>query len=68
MVSPFKRKADLIEKMLSVEYAFRDDMTRKEREDLDVERQMFVLRMGWNKLSIPELEDQVKFMGLSLDE
>lgn len=60
----FRRKSELIRKMLDVEHAFTDDMTRDEREALDIERQMFVLRMGWNNLTVEELEDQVRKMGL----
>lgn len=60
----FKRRNDLIQQLLSVEYAFDDNMSRDEREALDVERQMFCFRMGWHKMDIPELEHQVRAMGM----
>lgn len=62
--SPFKAKNDLIEKILAYEkLVFQDDMTEEERERMDVERQSFVLRMGFNQRSISELRRTVKRLG-----
>jgi hypothetical protein len=59
-VTNFAKKAKLINALLSVEYGFTDAMTSDERDKLDVERQAFVLRMGWSWMSIEELEKQCK--------
>lgn len=57
-MSEFKEKYDLINELLTrMDLDFESDMTREEREALDVERQTFVLRAGWNKLSIAELKE-----------
>ena len=57
-VSEFKEKSDLINELLTkMDLNFEDDMTREERENLDVERQMFVLRAGWNNMSVAELKE-----------
>ena len=52
------KKARIIMAMLDYDYAFEEGMSRDEREALDVERQLFALRMGWPSMSIAELEDQ----------
>ena len=52
----FAEKAGLIQDLLVKEgLGFKPGMTRQEREDLDVDRQSLVLRLGWNKLSMAEL-------------
>ncbi len=57
-VSEFKEKSDLINELLSrMDLNFEPDMTREDREALDVERQMLVLRIGWNNMSIAELKE-----------
>jgi len=57
-VSEFKEKSDLINELLhKMDLDFEDDMTREGREALDVERQMLVLRTGWNKMSATELKE-----------
>lgn len=56
-VSEFKEKSDLIDELLhKVGLDFEPDMTEEEHEKLDVERQMFVLRAGWNNMFVPELK------------
>ena len=60
-MSEFKEKSDLIQEFLKKEgLDFREDMTREERERLDVERQMLVLRVGLNKMSVKELKNFLK--------
>ncbi len=57
-VSEFKEKSDLINELLhKVNLDFEDDMTEEEHERLDVERQMLVLRAGWNNMSVAELKE-----------
>jgi|GEM_PF-5479661 len=53
---PAKKKW-LIEEFLKREgLSFEENMLREERESLDTERQMLVLRMGLNKMTIQELQ------------
>lgn len=53
--SEFEERARLIEKMLDDLYPFKPDMSDSEREALDNERQMLVLRTGWGGMPIGEL-------------
>lgn len=54
--SEFEIKATLINELLRrVDLDFEPDMTEKDRETLDVERQMLVLRTGWNNMPIDGL-------------
>lgn len=56
-MSEFKEKGGLINELLKrSDLDFEPSMTVKEREALDIERQMLVLRAGWNSLSITELK------------
>jgi len=56
----FGRKAQIIQETLDlVGYGFEESMTDEERDRLDVERQSFVLRAGWNNMSIEELEEML---------
>ena len=57
----FAEKAGLIQDLLVKEgLGFRPNMSRGERENLDVDRQSLVLRLGWNKLSMAELRVLLK--------
>ncbi len=54
--SEYKEKSELIYEILSrADMDFEFGMNRKEKEALDIERQMFVLRAGYNNMSISEL-------------
>ncbi len=54
-------KCELIrEGLFRCDLGFEESMSKKEREELDVERQSFVLRAGYNKMSIPELRGLLK--------
>lgn len=54
--SEYKEKSELIYEILSrADMDFEPGMNRKEKEALDMERQMFVMRAGYNKMSIPKL-------------
>lgn len=56
-MSEFKEKSNLINELLSKsDLNFEPNMTKKEREALDVERQMLVLRVGWNNMSVSDLK------------
>lgn len=59
--SSFQEKAELIEEILRREgLEFQEGMSRKEREDLDIERQGFVLGARLNLMSIPELREALR--------
>ena len=54
--SPFQEKSELIYEILRrADLDFEEGMTREEREALDIERQTFVLRVGYNQMSCEEL-------------
>jgi hypothetical protein len=56
-------KAKLIMDILDLDgMAFRDDMSRDEREAMDVERQSYVMRLGLTQWSLTRLEDTVKML------
>ena len=57
-----KRRSELIRKLLDHEYAFPENVSREEREQIDIERQNFVFRMGWRNMSVEELEEQAREM------
>lgn len=59
--STFSEKFELINEILfRCDLGFKDDMSQEEREELDVERQSFVLRAGYNNMSVPELRELLK--------
>ncbi len=57
-----KRRSELIRELLDHEYAFPENISREDREQLDIERQDFVFRMGWQNMSVEELEKQAREM------
>lgn len=60
-MNEFKEKNDLIQEFLKRKrLEFRKGMSREEREALDVERQMLVLRLGLNQMSVEELKNFLK--------
>jgi hypothetical protein len=57
-MSEFKEKSGLINELLKrSDLDFEPKMTKEEREALDIERQMLVLRAGWNNMSVLELRE-----------
>ncbi len=59
--SPFKEKFELIDEiLLRAGLYFTENMSREEREKIDFERQEFVLQVGYNKMSFPELRELLK--------
>lgn len=54
--SAHKEKLQLIEELLiRSDLGFTEKMDLDERETLDSKRQQLILKVGWNKMSIPEL-------------
>jgi hypothetical protein len=53
--SEFEEKYELIDKMLDQIYPFPPDVSESDREAIDNERQMIVLRTGWGSMSVAEL-------------
>ena len=55
------KKVELIEEFLTRErLSFKKRMSKEQREELDVERQALVLRLGLNQMSVKGLK---KFLG-----
>ena len=58
MEDEFKEKNDLIQGLLErADLGFEEGMTREDREDRDLERQMFVLQLGYNAMTVEELRN-----------
>jgi len=56
--SSLKERLELIEELLiRSERGFTEEMSSQEKETLDTERQSLIIKMGWDKLSIPELRE-----------
>lgn len=62
------KKEELIQLLLSMEFAFSEDMTLEERKILKLQRVAFTEWMGWDQLSEEELEQQANFYGLTLSK
>ena len=59
--SPFKEKFELIDEiLLRAGLYFAENMSRREREGIDLERQELVLQVGYNKMSLSELRELLK--------
>jgi hypothetical protein len=57
----FKERYELIDAILTQEQmAFRPDMTRDEEEQLDVERQFWVIQHGLNSMSLEKLRAHIR--------
>jgi mannose-6-phosphate isomerase-like protein (cupin superfamily) len=59
--SLFKEKFELIDEiLLRAGLYFTENMSREERDSIDLERQKLVLQAGYNKMSFPELRELLK--------
>lgn len=53
--SEFEERYDLIDTMLDQIYPFPQNVSDSDREAIDADRQMLVLRTGWGSMSLAEL-------------